>query len=147
MNLEIIEEKCLNYLRQAPNPLVPVDTLLEFCRREPECGKLEQQELLDFLRPHPDVKVIDGPEDGEVIDQDTFGAAGINMGPRVILHSRVPTKDQMADIIAAQMKNMTEMLVEALDMARKAKDEAHIQELEAALQKSEALRQKMNKLL
>ena len=147
MNLEAIEEKCLNYLRQAPNPLVPVDTLLEFCRREPECGKLDRQELLDFLRPHADVKVIDGPQDGEVIDQETFGAAGIVMGPRVILNSRVPTKDQMADIIAAQMKNMTEMLVEALDMARKAKDEAHIQELEAALQKSEALRQKMNKLL
>ena len=147
MNLEVIEEKCLNYLRQSPNPLVPVDTLLEFCRREPECGKLERQELLDFLRPHALVKVVDGPEEGEEIDQAAFGEAGINMGPRVILHSRVPTKEQMADIIAAQMKNMTEMLVEALNLARKAKDEAHIQELEAALQKSEDLRQKMNKLL
>jgi hypothetical protein len=147
MNLEIIEEKCLNYLRQAPNPLVPAETLLEFCRREPECAKLELNELLEFLRPHAEVKVVDGPQDGEEIDQETFGAAGIVMGPRAILNSRVPTKDQMADIIAAQMKNMTEMLVEALDMARKAKDEAHIQELEAALKKSEALRQKMNKLL
>lgn len=147
MNLEIIEEKCLNYLRQAPNPLVPVDTLVEFCRRESDFAKLNRQELLDFLRPHADVKVIDGPEDGEVIDQETFGVAGINMGPRVILNSRVPTKDQMTDIIAAQVKNMTEMLVEALDLARKANDEAHIEELENALRKSEALRQKMNKLL
>lgn len=147
LNLETIEEKCLSYLRQAPNPLVPVDTLLEFCRRDPECGKLERQELLDFLRPHELIKVVEGPGEGEEIDQDTFGGAGINMGPRAILHSRVPTKEQMADIIAAQMKNMTEMLVEALELARKAKDEAHIQELEAALQKSEDLRQKMNKLL
>ena len=147
MNLESIEEKCLSYLRQAPNPLVPVDTLLEFCRRDPECGKLERQELLDFLRPHELLNVIDGPDAGEEIDQETFGAAGIEMGPRVILKTRVPTKDQMTDIIAAQMKNMTEMLVEALHLARKAKDEAHIQELEAALLKSEALREKMNKLL
>jgi hypothetical protein len=147
MNLETVEEKCLAYLRQAPNPLVPVDMLLEFCRRDPECGKLERQELLDFLRPHELVKVVEGPEEGEEIGQDTFGEAGINMGPRVILNSRVPTKEQMADMIAAQMRNMTEMLVEALDLARKAKDEAHIQELETALQKSEALRQKMNKLL
>jgi hypothetical protein len=147
MNLETIEEKCLNYLRQAPNPLVPVDTLLEFCRREPECGKLSRQELLDFLRPHALVKVMDGPDAGEAIDQETFGAAGINMGPRVILNTRVPTKEQMADMILDQMKNMTEMLVEALALARKAKDDAHIQELEAALAKSEALRQKMNTLL
>lgn len=147
MNLETIEEKCLSYLRQAPNPLVPVDTLLEFCRRDPECANLERQDLLDFLRPHELVKVVDGPEAGEEIDRETFGAAGIDMGPRVILNTRIPTKDQMTDIIAAQMKNMTEMLVEALHLARKAKDEAHVQELEAALQKSEALRQKMNKLL
>lgn len=147
MNLELIEEKCLNYLRQASNPLVPVNTLLEFCRREPECGKLELQELLDFLRPHELVKVVDGPDEGEAVDQETFDAAGINMGPRAILKSRVPTKEQMTDMIAAQMRNMTEMLVEALELAKKAQDEAHIQEIEAALQKSEALRQKMNKLL
>lgn len=147
MNLETIEEKCLNYLRQASNPLVPVENLLEFCRRDPACGKLERQELLDFLRHHEQVKVIDGPDADEAIDQETFGAAGINMGPRAILNTRVPTREQMADMIVDQMKHMTEMLVEALHLARKAKDEPHIQELEAALQKSEALRQKMNKLL
>ena len=147
MNLETIEEKCLNYLRQASNPLVPVDSLLEFCRRDPECGKLDRQELLDFLRPHELVKVIEGPDVDDAIDQGTFGAAGINMGPRAILNTRVPTRDQMADMIIDQMKNMTDMLVEALDLARKAKDEAHIRELETALQKSEALREKMNKLL
>lgn len=147
MNLETIEEKCLSYLRQAPNPLVPVDTLLEFCRRDPSCGKLERQELLDFLRPHEQVRVIDGPDAGEAIDQETFDAAGIHMGTRVILNTRVPTRDQMTEMIASQMKNMTDMLVEALAMARKANDENHIREIEAALEKSEALRQKMNKLL
>jgi len=147
MNLEKIEERCLSYLRQASNPLVPARTLLEFCQRDPECGKLEFKGLVDFLRPHELIQVVDGPNDDESVDVETFEAAGIIMGPRVILKSRIPTRDQMTDMLSSQVQNMTSVLVEALELAKQKGDAAHIAELEAALEKSEVIRQKMNSLL
>lgn len=147
MNLEKIEEKCLHYLGQASNPLVPVDALLEFCQRDPECGKLDRKELLDFLRPHEHVQIMDGPELGDVIDQKDFAKAGINMGERAILKSRFPAKEEMAEMLFEQLKDMTDVLVEALDHAKKTEDRGRIAQLEEALQKGEALRAKMNKLL
>lgn len=147
MNLEKIEEKCLHYLREASNPLVPVDTLLEFCRRDPECGKLDRKELLDFLRPHAQIEVMEGPAMGEVIDRQTFESAGINMGQRAIIKTRFPSKEEMTEMLFEQLKDMTDVLVEALNAAKKEKDDARIDQLQTALAKSEALRQKMNKLL
>jgi len=147
MNLEKIEERCLHYLQQAGNPLVPVDTLLEFCQRDPECGKLDRKELLDFLRPHAQVQIMEGPEMGDVIDQKDFAAAGINMGQRAILKTRFPSKEEMTEMLFEQLKEMTDVLVAAMNDAKKAKDEGRVAQLEAALQRSEALRQKMNKLL
>ena len=147
MNLEKVEEKCLHYLAQASNPLVPVDTLLEFCRRDPECGELTRQALLEFLRPHEQVQVMEGPDVGEVVDQAMFSAAGINMGQRAILKTRVPAREEIAEMLYEQLKDMTDVLVESLNMAQKSGDTHRISQLEEALKKSEALRVKMNKLL
>lgn len=147
MNLEKIEEKCLHYLAQASNPLVPVDTLLDFCQRDPECGKLDRRELLDFLRPHAGIQVMEGPDMGDAIDPETFKAAGINLGQRAILKTRVPAKEEIAEMLFEQLKDMTDVLVESLGEAKKAKDGERVAQIETALQKSEALRAKMNKLL
>lgn len=147
MNLEKIEEKCLHYLGQASNPLVPVDTLLAFCQRDPECGRLERQELLDFLRPHAEIQVLEGLDMGAAIDPETFQAAGINLGQRAILRSRVPAREEISEMLYEQLKDMTDVLVESLNQAKKTRDTARVAELEVALQKSEALRAKMNKLL
>ena len=129
MNLEKIEEKCLNYLRQASNPLVPVETLLDFCQRDPECGTMSRQELLDFLRPHAEIRVMEGPDFADVIDQDTFRAAGINMGQRVILNTRVPAREEMVEMLFEQLKDMTDVLVLALNEAKKAKNADRVAQL------------------
>lgn len=147
MNLEKIEEKCLHYLGQATTPLVPVDTLVEFCRRDPECGKLDRQSLLAFLRPHALVEVMEGPEVGDAIDQEAFRKAGINMGPRAILTTRFPAREEMAEILIEQLKDMTDVLVEALNQAKQSGAHDRVAQLEETLLKSEALRVKMNKLL
>jgi len=147
MNLEKTEEKCLNYLAQARNPLVPVDTLLDFCQRDPECGKLDRKELLDFLRPHEQIQVLEGPDLGAAVDPETFGAAGINMGQRAILKTRVPSREEMSEMLFEQLKDMTDILVDSLNQAKKTGDSERIQAIEDALKKCELLRQKMNKLL
>ena len=147
MNLEQIEEKCLNYLRQTSNPLVPVDTLLEFCKRDSDADKLGRKDLLTFLRAHEQIQIMDGPAAGDVIDQDDFAAVGLSMGQRAILKSRVPTKEELAEMLFEQLKDMTEVLVEALKQAKKTKDNSRVSQLEAALKKSEVLRGKMNQML
>lgn len=147
MNLEKIEQKCLHYLQQASCPLVPVDTLLEFCRRDPECGNLDRQVLLDFLRPHALVQVIEGPSVGDAVDAEVFRDAGLNMGPRAILNARIPAREEMAEMLIEQLNDMTGVLVAALNQAKKNKDAARTEHLEETLRKSEALRIKMNRLL
>lgn len=147
MNLEKVEEKCLHYLAEASNPLVPIDTLVEFCKRDPECSGTDRKGVLDFLRHHERVNIMDGPGAGEVIEQKDFTAAGLNMGERAILNTRVPAKEEMTEMLYEQLKDMTDVLVEAMNKAEKAKDTTRIAQLEEALKKSEALRVKMNKLL
>ena len=50
MNLEAIEQRVLRFLKQAKNPLVPFDQLLEYLQREEDLGAFTESELLDFLR-------------------------------------------------------------------------------------------------
>ena len=52
MNLEAIEQRVLRFLKQAKNPLVPFDQLLEYLQREEDLGAFTESELLDFLRDH-----------------------------------------------------------------------------------------------
>ena len=147
MNLEKIEEKCLHYLGQASNPLVPLELLIEFCKRDPECGELDRKELLEFLRPHEMIEVMEGPSVEDIIGQGDFQAAGINMGQRAILKTRVPAKEEMTEMLFEQLKDMTDVLIEELDKAKKENNEARVTQLELALKKGEALGLKMNKLL
>lgn len=147
MSLEKIEEKCLHYLGEASNPLVPIETLRQFCQRDPECGKISRQELLDFLRPHALVTIMDGPSMDAVVTPADFQSAGINMGQRAILNSRAPSNEEMTEMLFEQLKDLTDVLVESLDKAKKAKQSTRAEQLEAALHKAEGLRQKMTKML
>ena len=147
MSLEKIEEKCLHYLGEASNPLVPIETLLQFCQRDPECGKIDRQELLDFLRPHLLVTVMDGPSMDAVVTPADFQSAGINMGQRAILNSRAPSNEEMSEMLFEQLNDLTSVLVESLEKAKKAKESNRVGPLEDALKKAEALRLKMSKML
>ncbi len=140
MNMERIEELCLNYLRQSDNPLVPVTVLAEYCAREDKDGRLSAEELLPFLRRHGEVRVMEGPSENEAIGAELFSAAGIDMGPRAILKTRIPAPGEIAAMLSAQAEDMLHVLRTALAKAEKEEDHDRAAALGKALERTEAMK-------
>jgi len=146
MNLERVEQLCLNYLRQATTSIVPVSTLLEHCHREPQCEDLTEQELLEFLRPHELVRIVDPPADAQELESEALRAAGFALGPRAILSTRVPTRDEFAGMMAEQLDTMTKALTEAIDEAEKGETPEMAIQMKEALIRAQVLREKLGEL-
>ncbi len=145
MNLERVEERCLNYLRQAKNPLVPLSILLQHCQQEDALAELEQDTLYTFLRDHPDVQLVAGVANDNDVSADAFAAIGIDMGARAILTKRIPTPNEMFAMVHEQLSDMHQALVRALENL-KVEDGAKKEKLEQTLQRLESLRKKLGKL-
>ena len=145
MNLERVEELCLNYLRQSENPLVSVSKLLAHCQRDPACAHTNLGELLAFLRAHGQIHVMEGPDAGEAVDAKLLQQAGLDMGARAILDTRSPSKKEIAAMMGQQIEVMTTSLASALDEARKQEDLDREKQLTEALARAQALRERMQK--
>jgi hypothetical protein len=146
MNLERVEELCLRYLGQAVNPLVPVEKLHAYIVREDAEQAPSMPRLLDFLRHHAEIIVLDGPGGEDPVDAAQFAAAGFMMGPRAMVKTRVPSRAQMFAMMCEQIDEMREKLDTALESARDAKDAQFIAQVEGAIRRSEALRAKIQRL-
>ncbi len=146
MNLEWIETKCVNYLKQTQNPIVPISILLNHLRQDASCGALTEHDLLEFLRPHESFKVIDPPEREEEELED-LESLGIPTGPRVILTTRVPTRDEISGMLGQQMQTMTDALYRALAEATEAGDTEACKQINEILQRAEQLQQKIEDAL
>jgi hypothetical protein len=143
MILERLEELCINYLQQAENPVVPVGALLEFCRRDAGCADTTLEELQSFLRPHADIQFIEGPTSAESVTMDDFSQAGLEMGARAVLNTRIPSKKEMAAMMVQQLNDMRELLNTSLTAAQKEGDAAKAMQIEAALAQSEVMQKKI----
>ncbi len=147
MNLERVEELCLNYLGQSSNPLVPLNTLLEHCRRDPLCAQLQEKELSEFLKHHELVHVVEAPE-VETQDAEFFAGMGIITGPRAILKGRFPSREEIAATLQEHLTRMTDALAAALEEAQREEFEPEaIRQLKEAMGKADALKDKVDKLL
>lgn len=147
MNLERIETLCLNFLKQAPNPLVPIGALLEFCSRDDEAGEISRDELLRFLRSHAEVQVMDGPEEGDPVGTDTFASAGFDMGTRAILNERIPTPAEMHRMLAEQAREMISVLEKSSKAAREAGDTGREAQIAQALERAQSMLKRIDALL
>ncbi len=146
-SLERVEQRCLMYLRQVKNPLVPLQNLVDYCRREEPDSPIQENVLLVFLRNHADIEVIDGPLPGEPIDSETLADAGIVMGIRVILKERLPSRREMEAIFVAQVQSMQQQLAQALSDAHDAGNEERAAKLRDALQRTDAMRERIADVL
>jgi len=140
MNMERVEELCLNYLRQSKNPLVPLSTLAEYCAREDKGCAIPPRELLRFLREHGEVEVMEGPSPEEAIGPELFDQAGIDMGPRAILNTRVPRPEEMMAMLTAQVQAMLEALRPALEAAEAQGETDRAGALRTALARAETMK-------
>lgn len=112
-SMEALEQQCLTYLGDAKAPIVPVTTLLEFCRRTESLAHVSQDTLLSFLRGHADIEVLEGPTPEEQLSAEMLGQAGVAMGPRAVLKQRIPTKRELHAHMAVQLQAMREALAKA----------------------------------
>lgn len=117
MSFELLEQTCLNYLSEAQTPIVPVDTLLEFCHRNPALAHVSRGTLTTFLREHEEVELLEGPSPEEMISAEVLGDAGLYMGERAVLKRRIPTRRELHAHMAVQLQAMQEALSRALAAA------------------------------
>ncbi len=143
MQLEQLEDRCLKYLGATANPIVPLGALLDHCRRDAAFADLSEKQLLDFLRPHPLVQVVDAPDMPGEFQADMLSAAGIETGPRIILKMRIPGAHEMMQTMDQHLQNLIEVLTVALAKAGKGMEERRIAELRAALDRAQSLRERL----
>ncbi len=146
MNLERVEELCLRYLGQAVNPLVPVVKLHAYLEREDADQAPSMQRLLDFLRPHAEIVVLDGPGEDDPVGTEGFAAAGIMMGPRAMVKTRVPSRAQMLAMMFEQIDEMRDKLDAALEEANQSQNTKWAAQVAEAIIRSEQLREKIQQM-
>jgi len=147
MNLERVEERCLSHLRQARNPLVSVTDLVAHIRRDEQCVNLEARILVDFLKDHEQVSLVTLPTE-LAITGDGAGAASGGAEVHVILKERVPTQQELAQLMDQQMESLLKALREALEALGKDEgDDVRREQVQEAISRTEALQLKMRSLL
>lgn len=119
MNLEAIEQRTLNFLKQSANPLVSFDKLAEYLRRSEDLGPFTDAELKDFLRNHELFEVVEPVQlGGQDVPEALLAETGYQFSPHVILTTRVPTERQMAEHMLQQLRSLAEALNAAMVAAK-----------------------------
>lgn len=144
MSLENIETRCLNYLRQAANPLVPVRTLLAHCLREESASGITERVLLDFLRAHGEVIVLEGPGADDLPGGAADDAAVA--GPRALLKARKPDPGAVLALLREQMDMVRAVLDRMAPEAEKETDPARRAAFETLKARAEELAEKIGGL-
>ena len=144
MSLENIETRCLNYLRQAANPLVPVRTLLAHCLREEPASGITERVLLDFLRAHGEVIVLEGPGADDLPGGAADDAAVA--GPRALLKARKPDPGAVLALLREQMDMVRAVLDRMAPEAEKETDPARRASFETLKARAEELAEKIGGL-
>ncbi len=148
MNLEAVEQKCLSYLKQVSNPLVPLHVLVQHLAGDPACGDVQEDVLLAFLRKHELFRVMDGPAlSGESEQLGGLAEAGMLRGPYVILDTRIPTPAELGARVSEELETMRNALATALDNARQSDDSERSDRILALLARLEKLQKKLGEAL
>lgn len=139
MNLEEIETQCLNYLRQSKKPIVSLNALHAHCSRLPGCENIDRGFLMDFIRNHGEVLLFEGARPDDELSREWLAEAGIDLGPRVMLKSRIPSPAELAAMMSEQLTVMQESLAKARDLAIEQGKTEQVPELDLALDRARAL--------
>ena len=133
-NLELIEQKTLNYLRLSVNPVVPVEALLAHLREDGLLVDVSMPELLGFLSKHDLFRVFDIPrlENGEVHGR-----------PAVVLDTRIPSSRDMLAYLFGELEKLEGALQEALRSARADGNLERMREVNELLDRLETIREQI----
>jgi hypothetical protein len=147
MSIERVETICREFLLQSETPLVSVSQLYQHCIAEEAVRDvLTEEALLNFLRGHADVVVVEGVEEDAPVARNEFDRVGLVMGPRAILKSRMPTRDEMKNMFQMQLEVMRDALMQVLKHAKESQDASRIAEIEQALENTDSIGERLGDL-
>jgi predicted Rossmann-fold nucleotide-binding protein len=144
--LEQIEILCLNYLRQAKDPVIAVSTLFDHCERAMEHLPLTRAAFTEFLRNHGEITYFEGMGQDAPLQKELFAAAGVDLGPRVILKERTPTPVEMVQMMAAQLRDLLKALELVRERAEQAGDTARMEAIDKARERAEKMQEALKYL-
>ena len=145
MNLESIEQRCLAYLQEVQKPMVPIAQLLRFVHEDEDSADVTESELLGFLRKHELFTVIEPQGLTESAGKmKELEAAGFMTTPSVILTTRLPSKNELAEAMQLQMGTMLNALEAAMNQARGENNPRLAMEVQAILKRARDLQQKID---
>ena len=133
MNLEAVENRCIEYLGQVVSPLVPLSRLLRFVRQSDACAQVSEDELLVFLRPHPLFKVI-----------EPMVAMNGGEEPQVALASRIPSQAELTAMMREQLLQMLSALEKAEHEAEASADDTLRERIREMRSRAEMMQQQLN---
>ena len=145
MQLEQVEQRCLNYLKQTSNPLTPFSRLLRHLREDESLSGFSEKELKDFLRHHDLFRVLEptglaATEEGRQLME----AAGLQTEELVVLETRLPTEGQLAEYLRSQLDTLADALRKAGADAQEKADMNRMKTFENLLGRVEVLRGRLD---
>jgi hypothetical protein len=147
MSLEALEELCLNFLKESENPLVPLSYLYAHCvEHASDNHALSPEYLLDFLKNHNELLVLESDDKSLLIDEDQFFDAGIVMGTRVILKRRLPDRNALKVLFKLQVLELVKQLNEMLLQAEKNKKPQEAEGLKKKLAQAQSILERFEAL-
>lgn len=148
MNLEEVERKCLAYLTQVRNPLVPVSQLMRHLGQDKSIALPSRDELVHFLRHHELFRVIEPvglateAQGAKALEQ-----AGMISEPVAILSTRIPSEQEMSELLREQIRKIVSSLFLATREAQESGDEERFNEAKAILQRASLLQEKLEEVI
>ena len=136
MNLEAVEQHCVDYLGQTSSPLVPLSRLLRFVLQADAEMQIDEGELLEFLRPHPLFKVI-----------DPLDAMNGSMEVQVALAVRIPSQTELTKQIQEQLLQMLAALEKAEHEAEAGADGPLRERIREMRLRAEMMQKKLDSML
>jgi len=143
MNLEAIEEKVLNHLKQTTNPLVKVDLLHERVLQEIDQENISLKDFVDFLENHELFRLIQPLPITDPSMNALFESSGFINTPCVMLDTRAPTSTQTATLMLEQLEHLLKALERAMQDATKNGEPARMNQILDAQTRIHALKRKV----
>ena len=128
--------------------LVPVKKLWYVHCEQPERPEVSLQELADILREDPRFYYMDLPEEEPSNDEGEIKLEkmGFFRGPKVMLHSRVPTAEELIEKMSDNLGRLMQNLRKAYEIRPK-EDEKAEDELIDIMIKADQLRKEVLKAM
>lgn len=138
MNLEAIEQRVLAYLENVSNPLVRIEVLYAHLADHDLAGSMDVAQLKGFLMRHDRVRVLDPPA------EFASTVAGEPGGSFAIARDRVPTQQQLVELMREQLDVLLEALRSAREEALEVGDSTRLSQIDHAQRQAAALREKLS---